>query len=101
MEYLEVIGKLAKKSASVMGKLSQPEKNKGLLEVAKALVEQSAFLLEENEKDVKKAEENGMKASLVDRLRLTKERIEAMAEGLEQIVALEDPVGATSGILRS
>ena len=93
MEYLEVIGKLAKKSASVMGKLSQPEKNKGLLEVAKALVEQSAFLLEENEKDVKKAEENGMKASLVDRLRLTKERIEAMAEGLEQIVALEDPVG--------
>ena len=45
MEYLEVIGKLAKKSASVMGKLSQPEKNKGLLEVAKALVEQSAFLL--------------------------------------------------------
>ena len=93
MEYLEVIGKLAKKSASVMGKLSQPEKNKGLLEVAKALVEQSAFLLEENEKDVRKAEENGMKASLVDRLRLTKERIEAMAEGLEQIVALEDPVG--------
>ena len=93
MEYLEVIGKLAKKSASVMGKLSQPEKNKGLLEVAKALVEQSTFLLEENEKDVKKAEENGMKASLIDRLRLTKDRIEAMAEGLEQIVALEDPVG--------
>ncbi len=93
MEYLKQIGKLAKEAASIMGKLSQPEKNKGLSEVAKALVEQKTFLLEENEKDVKKAEENGMKASLIDRLRLTEARIEAMAEGLEQIVALEDPVG--------
>ncbi len=93
MEYLKQIGKLAKEAASFMGKLAQPEKNKGLSEVAKALVEQKAFLLEENEKDVKKAKENGMKASLIDRLRLTEARIEAMAEGLEQIVALEDPVG--------
>lgn len=93
MEYLKQIGKLAKEAASIMGKLSQPEKNKGLSEVAKALVEQKTFLLEENEKDVEKAEENGMKTSLIDRLRLTEARIEAMAEGLEQIVALEDPVG--------
>lgn len=45
---------------------------------------------------MKKAKENQMKESLVDRLSLTEERIEAMAEGLTQIVALEDPVGEVS-----
>ena len=45
----------------------------------------------ENEKDIEKAEKDGMKASLIDRLRLTEERIAGMAEGLRQIADLEDP----------
>ncbi len=93
MEYLEQMGKRAKEAATLLGKLPQTEKNKGLFEVAKALVENKVFLLEENEKDVTAAKKNGMKSSLIDRLRLTETRIEAMAEGLEQIVGLEDPVG--------
>ncbi len=93
MEYLEQLGKRAKEASRVLGKLSQPEKNKGLLEAAKALKEQQQFLLDANEQDVNRAKANGMKEALVDRLKLTKERIEAMAEGLEQIVGLEDPIG--------
>ena len=51
----------------------------------------------ENEKDIEKAEKDGMKASLIDRLRLTEERIAGMAEGLRQIADLEDPIGDNSG----
>ena len=53
----------------------------------------SEYLLEENEKDLKAAEEKGVKKSLLDRLRLTEQRIKDMAEGLEQVAALEDPIG--------
>ena len=54
---------------------------------------QTAYILEENTKDVERAKDAGMKKSLIDRLLLTGQRIQAMAEGLEQIAKLEDPVG--------
>ncbi len=90
---LEQLGKRAKDASRILGRLSQPEKNRGLLEAAKALKENADMLLEANEKDILRARENNMKESLVDRLKLTEARITAMAEGLEQIVGLEDPVG--------
>ncbi len=93
MDYLEQLGKRAKDASRILGKLSQPEKNKGLLAAAKALKEKKTELLAANEQDITHARENGMKESLVDRLMLTEARIESMAEGLEQIVGLEDPVG--------
>ncbi|MDD6208832.1 MAG: glutamate-5-semialdehyde dehydrogenase [Clostridiales bacterium] len=92
-EYLEELGKNAKKAARLLNNLSQEEKNEGLLSVADQLISQTPYLLEENQIDVQKAIENGVKDSLVDRLRLTPERIGAMAEGLRQIAALEDPIG--------
>ena len=49
--------------------------------------------MEENEKDLRAAEEKGVKQSLIDRLRLTEQRIRDMAEGLKQVAALEDPIG--------
>jgi len=51
-------------------------------------------LLEENEKDVKAAEENNLSAAMVDRLRLSHERIDSMAIGLRQLIELPDPVGS-------
>jgi len=68
-------------------------KNKALVEVASALVKESAFLLEENQKDIRAGEEKGMHAGLIDRLRLTPERIAQMAEGLSQVSELKDPIG--------
>ena len=91
--YMEILGKRAKDASRKSAKLGTDEKNKGLLAVADALCRQCAYLLAENEKDIKQAESKGVKKSLVDRLRLTEQRIEDMAEGLRQIAGLEDPIG--------
>ena len=90
---LKELGVRAKKASRELNRLGVKRKNEGLEAVAKALILHQDKILAANEKDVKKAKENQMKESLVDRLSLTEERIEAMAEGLTQIVALEDPVG--------
>lgn len=76
-------------------KLSEQQKNKGLTAVACALRKQKEQILEANREDVQNGEQRGMHPGLIDRLRLTEARIDAMAEGLEQIVKLEDPIGKT------
>lgn len=91
--YMEILGKRAKEAAREAAKLGTEEKNRGLLTVAEELISRTEWILEENAKDLKEAEARGMKKSLIDRLRLTEERIEGMAEGLRQIAALEDPIG--------
>lgn len=91
--YMEILGKRAKEAAREAARLGTEEKNRGLVTVAEELVAQTEWLLSENAKDLKEAEARGMKKSLIDRLCLTKERIEGMAEGLRQFAALEDPVG--------
>lgn len=91
--YMKILGKRAKEAAREAARLGTEEKNRGLVTVAEELVAQTEWLLSENAKDLKEAEARGMKKSLIDRLCLTKERIEGMAEGLRQIAALEDPVG--------
>lgn len=91
--YIQTLGIRAKDASRLCAKLGTNEKNKGLLAAAGELCARSAYLLEENEKDLKAAEEKGVKKSLLDRLRLTEQRIKDMAEGLEQVAALEDPIG--------
>lgn len=93
MSYLEEIGIKAREAASFMNRIGITKKNEGLLAAANALRVHADELKAANDIDVTTAIENGMKESLVDRLRLTKERIEGMATGLEQIVGLEDPIG--------
>lgn len=90
---LEELGRRAKQASASLNRLGVKEKNKGLSAVADALVANQERLLLANAKDVEQAEQEGMKKSLVDRLTLTGERIEGMAEGIRQLVALEDPVG--------
>ena len=91
--YMEEIGKRAKKAAKTVQYLGQERKNEGLCMAAEELLIQQKYLLAENEKDIQAAKVNGMKDSLVDRLRLTQKRIEGMAEGLRQIAGLPDPIG--------
>lgn len=76
-----------------IGLLGQNKRNEALKKAAEKLEQHTLFLLEENQKDIAKAKENGMKESLVDRLLLTEERIQGIAEGLLQIAELEDPIG--------
>ena len=70
MDGLKCIGKRAKAAASSMKLLGQIEKNKGLHRAAEGLRERAKEILESNSFDVQEAERKGMKASLVDRLRL-------------------------------
>lgn len=90
---LEELGIAAKKAEPQLIKLTTEEKNKALLAVADRLVADAEMILKENEKDIENAKANHMAEGLIDRLLLTKERIEAMAEGLKQVAALEDPIG--------
>ena len=90
---LESLGQNAVQASYGLARLSEQEKNKVLLHVADALVAQSKMILQGNEKDILAAKENGIREAMIDRLSLTKERIEGMAEGIRQIAALPDPVG--------
>lgn len=93
MDYLQNIGMKAKAAAVEMNRLSQEQKNIALMACAQALIENAKDILLANELDVNLAIENQMKDSLVDRLRLTTNRIHSMAEGLRSVLALKDPIG--------
>lgn len=95
---MEILGRRAKSASREGTKLGTDAKNRGLLTVAEELIRQKTYLLEENAKDVEAAKEKGVKESLIDRLQLTESRIEAMAEGLCQVAALEDPIGEVLGM---
>ena len=93
MEKLIEIGKRAQAVTMYLASLGCTKKNEALCAVAKELTANTKDILTANDIDIKKARENGMKESLVDRLKLTEERIFSMAEGLRQVADLEDPVG--------
>jgi len=93
MNYLEQLGSNAKKAATELNLLGQEQKNSALKACANALLEDAAEILSANEADVKQAIANGVKSSLIDRLRLTQERLQDMADGIHQICALPDPIG--------
>lgn len=93
MEYLDKLGQNAVAAKYELQKLSTADKNAALQAAAAALISATDRILEANRIDYERAVANGMSDGLLDRLKLTPERIKAMAEGLQQIVCLEDPVG--------
>ena len=95
---LETIGRKAKEASFLLGKTPTVKKNAALLAVADELNSRAEEILAANAKDIENAKKNGMKESLVDRLLLTKERIEAMALGVRQVADLNDPVGEVLGM---
>lgn len=98
MSYLEELGLRARKASISLNRMLQGEKNRVLTFCAQALVEHTQEILKANEIDSAAAQENGMKASLLDRLKLTEDRIQAMADGLLQVVSLQDPIGEVTGM---
>ena len=93
MQELITKGKAAKAAATVLATLSAEEKNTALRAIAEGFKDNTDYILAENLKDIQKGEESGMNSGLIDRLRLTKERIDAMSLGIIQITELPDPVG--------
>ena len=92
------LGINAKEAENTMRTITTDQKNQVLAAVAGHLVESTDKLLEANAVDVANAKQNHMPEGLVDRLMLSPERIEGMAEGLRQLVALEDPIGEVTGM---
>ncbi len=90
---LTELGKNAKRASKTLATLSQTKKNEALLMVAKALLLHKQEIIKENDKDIDAAKLRGVSEAMIDRLRLTEERFEGMAEGIRQVVALEDPIG--------
>lgn len=100
MEIRESIRELARRvkaAAAELALASSAVKDKALRAMAEGIEAKAARLKAENAKDIAAAEQAGLSAALIDRLRLNDKRIAAMADGLRQVAALPDPVGAIIG----
>ena len=90
---LEELGMRAKEAEKELMVASTIEKNAALKSIADALVMNADEIIEANAKDIQNGIDNGMSKSLLDRLKLDRERIEGMAQGVMDVVSLPDPVG--------
>lgn len=97
----ELAADLAKRARAASVKLASAPlsvRNGALAALVRLLRERSAELFAENEKDLQHAEAAGLSSASIDRLRLTPARIEAMVKGLDEVIALPDPVGAITDL---
>ncbi len=94
------LGRQARAASRELARASTKAKNNALLAMAASIRERSASLLAANAKDLKKARAEGLDAAMIDRLTLTENGVEAMAQGLEQVAALPDPVGEVTDLKR-
>ena len=97
-EYMLELGKAARAAARELARAGTDAKNRALRAMAAEIRRHAADLLEANRADVAGARKLGRDAAFVDRLALTPASIEQMAEGLEDIAALQDPVGTITGL---
>ena len=93
MTILEEMGKKAKEAARTLAVMGE-EKNDALKLIAKALIDNTDAILAANKIDVDNGRANGLIESIIDRLSLSKTRIEGMAQGVLDVAALPDPIGA-------
>lgn len=97
-QYMNEVGQRARKASRAMAKADTAAKNKALSLIAAAIRRDADALRAANQKDLEAARENGLAPALLDRLTLSDKAIATMAEGLEQIVALPDPIGEISNM---
>ncbi|MDH3394501.1 MAG: glutamate-5-semialdehyde dehydrogenase, partial [Desulfobulbaceae bacterium] len=95
-ETIEQMAAQAKKAARVMASLSSEVKNRVLLRMAEALMEQQEFIRAENAKDLAAGRDKGLSAAMLDRLELSDKVMLSMVTGLKEVAALPDPVGEVS-----
>ncbi len=97
-QYMQTLGQQARDASRALARAGSEQKNAALLAMAAAIRDAAALLKQENAKDLKAGKNKGLDTASLDRLTLNDARIEGMAEGLEQIAALPDPVGEISNM---
>lgn len=93
MTDIKTLGQTAKASTHQLSLLSTKEKNQILNQMAEALEANTQKIIAENQKDLAKADDYGIKETMKDRLRLDEARIQEMANGIRQVATLPDPIG--------
>ncbi|CAG9176327.1 Gamma-glutamyl phosphate reductase [Cupriavidus laharis] len=97
-QYMDRVGRQARAASRAMARASTADKNRALLTIAAAIRRDADKLKAVNARDVERARAHGQDAAFVDRLTLSDKAIKTMAEGLEQIAALADPIGEISNM---
>lgn len=92
-QYITQLAEKAKAASYVIANADTQQKNQALYAIAQLLRENEDQLIAANQKDMQSAQEKGLDAALLDRLQLSSKTVSNMAEGLEQIAALPDPIG--------
>ncbi|MDO9452901.1 MAG: glutamate-5-semialdehyde dehydrogenase, partial [Stagnimonas sp.] len=92
------VGQKARTASRAVAKAETGTKNAALFTLADRLLEECDSILEANREDMKAARDNNLDAALLDRLELTKARVESMADGVRQVAALPDPVGTITDL---
>ncbi len=95
-QYMQDLGIAARKASRDMARASTNTKNLALTTIAAAIRREKAALMAANQTDLESARANGLEPAMLDRLALSEKSIATMAEGLEQIAALPDPIGEMS-----
>lgn len=98
--YMRDLGRAARSAARVVARADSDLKNRALRDMARELRARSAELLEANRADVAEASRSGRDGAFVDRLTLSPKSVEQMAQGLEEVAALGDPVGQIEEVVR-
>ncbi|MBQ9893828.1 MAG: glutamate-5-semialdehyde dehydrogenase [Ruminococcus sp.] len=93
MGYTEDLGKKAKAAEPAIAAASTKQKNEALAAISAALIANKELIIRENEKDLIAAKENGMSEAMQDRLKLDADRIAGIAKGVDELIALNDPIG--------
>ena len=94
--YMTDLGRRARAASAMIAKATTGQKNAALIAIAERIDSARETLLAANAQDMAAGREKGLDAALLDRLELTPARIDAMLEGLRQVAALDDPIGAIS-----
>ena len=97
-QYMQTVGRQAREASRAIARADTNQKNRALAAIAAAIRRDAATLLAANARDMEHARNSGYDTALLDRLALTEKTVAGMAEGLEQIAALPDPVGEIDGL---
>ncbi|EFR8995692.1 glutamate-5-semialdehyde dehydrogenase [Listeria monocytogenes] len=94
-------GSAAKEAAQFLAQATTKQKNTALLNLSNDLLAHTSTLLKENEKDILRAQKKGTPETMIDRLRLTEDRMKEISEAVKQVVALKDPIGEVTNMWKN
>ena len=97
-DYMQQLGQDARSASRVIARATTREKNAALQAIYQSLQANQEKVLAANAQDMAKGRANGLDAALLDRLELTPSRFSGMLEGLEQVIALTDPIGVITDL---